>query len=139
MAKSRKLVAQIVAQADKSAHRRGKGDAKQRDIFARVIAFASSSEQAMSFETSLNSFERRLVHELAEENGLKSESTGEGSSRYVTLSKRESEVLGAFTRFPSNWLELWSCLGLAGSLLVLLAGLQLKFTWSKRLQYARTA
>lgn len=44
----------------------------------------SSSEENMSFP-GLNSFERQIIHELAEAMGLKHESKGEGKGREISV------------------------------------------------------
>ncbi|GFV21813.1 DNA-binding protein SMUBP-2 [Trichonephila clavipes] len=57
--------------------------------YEHVIAdFINSSEVSLTFPTSLSSFERRNVHEIAEKLGLIHISTGEGENRYVEVKKK---------------------------------------------------
>ncbi|XP_074129809.1 DNA-binding protein SMUBP-2 [Sminthopsis crassicaudata] len=54
----------------------------------RIVNFLESSETLLKFPTSLNSHDRMLVHQLAEEHGLKHESVGEGKRRYISVRKK---------------------------------------------------
>ncbi|GAB6029019.1 DNA-binding protein SMUBP-2 [Chamberlinius hualienensis] len=47
----------------------------------------SDTEKTYSFPSTLNSFERRLVHEIAEKLGLLHISQGEGEQRHISISK----------------------------------------------------
>merc|ERR1711963_576324 len=50
--------------------------------------FVKSKENFMTFSTNLNSYERRLIHEISEEFDLIHESIGEGNKRYIMISKK---------------------------------------------------
>jgi len=52
-----------------------------------LLEFIQSSQTSMNFSSELNSYERRLVHELAETLNLDHESLGEGSQRFIKISK----------------------------------------------------
>jgi len=52
-----------------------------------IFNFVKSKEQQFNFSSELNSYERRLVHELGEENELVHESVGEGKDRHILLKK----------------------------------------------------
>ncbi|KAM8968612.1 DNA-binding protein SMUBP-2 [Sarcophilus harrisii] len=54
----------------------------------RIVDFLESSETLLEFPASLNSHDRMLVHQLAEEHGLKHESVGEGKKRYISVRKK---------------------------------------------------
>uniref|UniRef100_T1KDB9 AN1-type domain-containing protein n=2 Tax=Tetranychus urticae TaxID=32264 RepID=T1KDB9_TETUR len=58
-----------------------------RKIRQKLVKFQSSSEVKLAFPPTLNSFERRIVHEIAEELQLKHESTGEGDKRHILVKK----------------------------------------------------
>lgn len=49
--------------------------------------FATGEASVLQFEPSMNGFQRMLVHEIAEEEGLNHNSYGEGKDRYVVVSK----------------------------------------------------
>uniref|UniRef100_A0A8C8RWE1 DNA-binding protein SMUBP-2 n=1 Tax=Pelusios castaneus TaxID=367368 RepID=A0A8C8RWE1_9SAUR len=55
---------------------------------AMMAEFLESSEVQLHFPSSLNSHDRMLVHQMAEEYGLQHISTGEGRERYISVSKR---------------------------------------------------
>uniref|UniRef100_A0A9L0TQ59 Immunoglobulin mu DNA binding protein 2 n=1 Tax=Equus caballus TaxID=9796 RepID=A0A9L0TQ59_HORSE len=59
------------------------------DHFRALIAdFMASEETQLEFPASLNSHDRMQVHQIAEEHGLRHDSTGEGRKRFITVSKR---------------------------------------------------
>ncbi|XP_024430147.2 DNA-binding protein SMUBP-2 isoform X1 [Desmodus rotundus] len=59
------------------------------DHFRAVVAeFMASERMQLEFPASLNSHDRLRVHQIAEEHGLRHGSTGEGKSRFITVSKR---------------------------------------------------
>ncbi|XP_067396553.1 DNA-binding protein SMUBP-2 isoform X2 [Emydura macquarii macquarii] len=55
---------------------------------AMMVEFLESSEMQLDFPSSLNSHDRMLVHQMAEEYGLQHVSTGEGRERYISIGKR---------------------------------------------------
>ena len=56
---------------------------------AQLTAFLQRpADKSLSFPPTLNSFERRLVHSLAEELGLLHMSEGEGRGRYIRVEKK---------------------------------------------------
>ena len=133
MGKTRKLVAQLVARAGHSGKRQQKEGAKYREFSERVESFANSDDQTLSFETSLNSYERMLVHELAEKHGLTSKSTGDGTARHVVLLKNARKTSDAsFILCGGHW---WYA-GIAWALLLCCAGHLAKLNWNRRLMNA---
>uniref|UniRef100_F7CMA5 DNA-binding protein SMUBP-2 n=1 Tax=Monodelphis domestica TaxID=13616 RepID=F7CMA5_MONDO len=54
-----------------------------------IVDFLESSKTLLEFPASLNAHDRMLVHQLAEEHGLKHESVGEGKKRYISVRKKE--------------------------------------------------
>ncbi|XP_043923237.1 DNA-binding protein SMUBP-2 [Protopterus annectens] len=55
---------------------------------AKIMKFmADDKKMCLSFPSSLNSHDRLLIHQIAEEYGLQHESVGEGKERYITVSK----------------------------------------------------
>ena len=65
------------------------------DINAAIVRFIQSDESQLQMEP-MNSYRRRMVHKIGIEYKLSSESTGEGDSRSVRLSKT------ATTAIPEN-------------------------------------
>ena len=65
------------------------------DINAAIVRFIQSDESQLQMEP-MNSYRRRIVHKIGTEYKLSSESTGEGDSRSVSLSKT------ATTAIPEN-------------------------------------
>ncbi|XP_032629005.1 DNA-binding protein SMUBP-2 isoform X2 [Chelonoidis abingdonii] len=59
---------------------------------AMIVEFLENSEMQLDFPSSLNSHNRMLVHQMAEEYGLQHVSTGEGRERYISISKRTTTV-----------------------------------------------
>uniref|UniRef100_A0A8D0GXF9 Immunoglobulin mu DNA binding protein 2 n=1 Tax=Sphenodon punctatus TaxID=8508 RepID=A0A8D0GXF9_SPHPU len=57
-----------------------------------MMEFLESSEKQLDFPASLSSYDRMLVHQMAEEYGLQHVSAGEGSERYIIVRKRTPEV-----------------------------------------------
>jgi len=62
-------------------------DDRKADLEVTILDFKKSNKQQFNFSNELNSYERRLVHELAEEHNLQHESVGEGKERHILLSK----------------------------------------------------
>eukprot|EP00923_Selenidium_pygospionis_P032027 GHVN01056641.1.p1 GENE.GHVN01056641.1~~GHVN01056641.1.p1 ORF type:complete len:494 (+),score=59.06 GHVN01056641.1:1464-2945(+) len=58
-------------------------------IFKAQLDEVLSSKKALKFPPTLTSFERMLVHRLAEEMGLHHTSQGEGTSRYIVVSVQQ--------------------------------------------------
>ena len=66
-------------------------ESKKKELVESIKSFLNSkTENHLNFSSSLSSFERMLVHELAEEAGLSHESVGEGKDRFIKLSKSKS-------------------------------------------------
>ena len=58
----------------------------------RLVSFAKSKDEAMHLEP-MNSFYRRLIHNLANRFNFKTESEGESRDRHIVLSKtKESSI-----------------------------------------------
>ncbi|XP_025771227.1 DNA-binding protein SMUBP-2 [Puma concolor] len=55
---------------------------------AEIAEFVASENTRLEFPASLNSHDRMWIHQIAEEHGLRHDSTGEGKKRFVTVSKR---------------------------------------------------
>ncbi|XP_064096292.1 DNA-binding protein SMUBP-2-like [Macrobrachium nipponense] len=61
---------------------------KRKIEFEKIIKqFLDSPSQTHSFAANLNSYERRLIHEIAGSFGLKHESQGEGEERHIVIRK----------------------------------------------------
>ncbi|XP_045711093.1 DNA-binding protein SMUBP-2 [Phyllostomus hastatus] len=66
------------------------------DPFRAAIAeFVASERAQLEFPASLSSRDRMRVHQIAEEYGLRHDSTGEGRGRYVTVSRRATPTTPA--------------------------------------------
>jgi len=57
---------------------------------AELVAFVEGGERILDFPPSLNSFERMLVHALAEELQLEHCSHGEGHKRFIRVQKKQT-------------------------------------------------
>lgn len=55
--------------------------------------------QEFSFPASLSNIERKFVHELSQQMGLKSKSSGKGSDRFLTVSKKSVEEHFTFDKY----------------------------------------
>ena len=76
--------------------REGAGSTDGADGFRAAIAeFVASEKTQLEFPASLNSQDRLRVHQIAEEFGLRHESSGKGSQRSITVSKRVPPVPAA--------------------------------------------
>lgn len=62
----------------------------------------ASKEAQLEFPTSLSSHDRLRVHQLAEEFGLKHDSTGEGKARHITVSRRSPAGSGGVAPQPPS-------------------------------------
>jgi len=62
-------------------------DNRKEEFKTRILEFIKSKNQQLNFPSELNSYERRLVHELGEDYKLSHESVGEGRERHIRLSK----------------------------------------------------
>lgn len=60
---------------------------RKKEYAALINEFLSSSQQTYEFPSTLNSYERCLVHEISDEVGLHHESHGEGKDRHIILRK----------------------------------------------------
>ncbi|XP_004393861.1 PREDICTED: DNA-binding protein SMUBP-2 [Odobenus rosmarus divergens] len=65
----------------------GSGDRAER-FRAKIAEFVASEKTQLEFPASLNSHDRMWIHQIAEEHGLRHDSTGEGKNRFITVSKR---------------------------------------------------
>ncbi|XP_073706078.1 DNA-binding protein SMUBP-2 [Garra rufa] len=64
---------------------------KRKEIQEQLLNFLKEPNKTeLQFPSTLNSHERLLVHELAEEMGLRHESQGEGKNRRITVSRPPS-------------------------------------------------
>ncbi|XP_040826885.1 DNA-binding protein SMUBP-2 isoform X2 [Ochotona curzoniae] len=71
----------------------GSGDGLEH-FRALLAEFVAGEQTRLEFPASLNSHERLRVHQLAEELGLRHESSGEGKARHITVSKRTEAGTG---------------------------------------------
>ncbi len=71
---------------DEEAQQR-KDEAKRKDFASTIDDFLRSSETRFDFPATLNSHDRLVVHELAEERGLAHSSVGDGNERRIVLRK----------------------------------------------------
>ena len=55
---------------------------------AAIAEFVASEKTQLEFPASLNSHDRLRVHQIAEEFGLRHDSSGKGRERFITVSKR---------------------------------------------------
>ncbi|XP_039091327.1 DNA-binding protein SMUBP-2 [Hyaena hyaena] len=55
---------------------------------AKIAEFMASEEARLEFPASLNSHDRMWIHQIAEELGLRHDSSGQGKKRFITVSKR---------------------------------------------------
>ncbi|KAL1787993.1 DNA-binding protein SMUBP-2 [Sigmodon hispidus] len=55
---------------------------------AMIETFVASKESQLEFPASLSSHDRLRVHQIAEEFGLRHDSTGEGKARHITVSRK---------------------------------------------------
>ena len=69
---------------------------------ATIEEFVASKESQLEFPTSLSSHDRLRVHQLAEEFGLRHDSTGEGKARHITVSRRSPASSGSVAPQPSS-------------------------------------
>lgn len=60
---------------------------------AMIVEFMASKKMQLEFPPSLNSHDRLRVHQIAEEHGLRHDSSGEGKRRFITVSKRAPPAL----------------------------------------------
>jgi len=75
-----------------------KKDKRKAEFEMLIVKFLESKDQHYNFSSELNSYERRLVHELGEKNKLVHESVGEGEDRHIMLKKKEKpRVVGSST------------------------------------------
>ncbi|XP_067137867.1 DNA-binding protein SMUBP-2-like [Centruroides vittatus] len=74
----------------------------ENEMQMKINAFLQSEENILSFPTTLSSYERRIIHELAERIGLIHSSHGEGSDRYIVLSKHEDSIVNVDDSFTKD-------------------------------------
>ena len=69
---------------------------KENALRSRLAAFAASDAgcASLALPASLSSFERMLVHRLADELGLEHSSSGEGKARFITVHKKGGALRG---------------------------------------------
>ncbi|GAB1301960.1 DNA-binding protein SMUBP-2 [Apodemus speciosus] len=79
------------------------GGTDRTEHFRAVIEeFVASKETQLEFPTSLSSHDRLRVHQLAEEFGLRHDSTGEGKARHITVSRRSPAASGGVAPPPPS-------------------------------------
>ncbi|XP_043829131.1 DNA-binding protein SMUBP-2 isoform X2 [Dromiciops gliroides] len=62
-----------------------------------ILDFVESGKTLLEFPPSLNAHDRMVVHQLAEELGLKHESVGEGKKRYICVRRKATSATAATT------------------------------------------
>ncbi|XP_055987761.1 DNA-binding protein SMUBP-2 [Sorex fumeus] len=67
---------------------------------AQLLAFVASEQTQLPFPATLSPLDRLRVHQLAEELGLRHDSSGEGAQRFITVSKRATT--GPATAIPTS-------------------------------------
>ncbi|KAF3822350.1 hypothetical protein GH733_007724 [Mirounga leonina] len=75
----------------------GSGD-RAEHFRAKIAEFVASEKTQLEFPASLNSHDRMWIHQIAEEHGLRHDSTGEGKKRFITVSKRAPPAPPALQR-----------------------------------------
>uniref|UniRef100_A0A452UVW1 DNA-binding protein SMUBP-2 n=1 Tax=Ursus maritimus TaxID=29073 RepID=A0A452UVW1_URSMA len=71
----------------------GAGSRDRAERFrAKIAEFVASEKTQLEFPASLNSHDRMWIHQIAEEHGLRHDSTGEGKKRFITVSKRAPQT-----------------------------------------------
>lgn len=79
---------------------------KRRDEFKEKIeSFFKSQDGSLHFSSDLNSYERRIIHEIAEEFGLLHESIGDGKNRHIQLRKSTLEACREVEKSKSIYSE----------------------------------
>jgi len=68
--------------------REGRDEALRTAKTEELRAFIASADRTHDFPASMNSFERRLVHEICEGLDLIHESQGEGYDRFIRVEKK---------------------------------------------------
>jgi len=63
-------------------------DARRKEFEVMLNKFLTSRDDSLSLSKTLNSWERRVVHEIADNLGVLHESVGEGSDRHIVLRKK---------------------------------------------------
>lgn len=63
---------------------------RRQKLEAIIKDFVNSASNVYQFPPGLNSFERRLVHEICDAEGLFHQSQGEGSERYLVVQKEKT-------------------------------------------------
>ena len=61
---------------------------RKKEYESMILDFVVSNKVKIEFPSDLNSYERRLVHDVAESHDLLHESRGEGKERHIVVSKR---------------------------------------------------
>lgn len=94
--KKEKIVSQILGNERENAHLSFKKsitdeekNAVEDEMQIKINNFLQSKNNSLSFPPTLSAYERRIVHELAEKVGVIHMSHGEGSERYIVLSKNQ--------------------------------------------------
>lgn len=79
------------------------GDPDHTEHFRAVIEkFVASKESQLEFPTSLSSHDRLRVHQIAEEFGLRHDSSGEGKARHITVSRKSPAGSGGVAPQPPS-------------------------------------
>ena len=69
-----------------------KNEERRKELEKKISDFVKDkTASSLEFPKGLNSYERLLVHEIAEKNGLIHASQGEGTDRFIVLEKRKVE------------------------------------------------
>lgn len=78
------------------------GTDRTEHLRAVIEKFVASTESHLEFPTSLSSHDRLRVHQIAEEFGLRHDSTGEGKARHITVSRKSPPGPGGVAPRPPS-------------------------------------
>ncbi|XP_028727335.1 DNA-binding protein SMUBP-2 [Peromyscus leucopus] len=78
------------------------GTDRTEHLRAVIEKFVASKESQLEFPTSLSSHDRLRVHQIAEEFGLRHDSTGEGKARHITVSRKSPAGPGGVAPRPPS-------------------------------------
>jgi HrpA-like RNA helicase len=77
---------------------------EKRVLFTKqLLELRDSKLEQVAFSASLTSDERKFVHKISQEYGLKSKSQGSGDNRFITVLKKKGNVQKASGAAPALW------------------------------------
>jgi len=81
----------------------GISEEKRVSITQQLQNLRDSDASEIAFSSSLTTDERKFVHKISQEFGLKSKSQGVGENRFITVLKKKSNVQKASGMAPALW------------------------------------